>query len=217
MNPIKDELGKRYTKLTVIGLDYEKLKDPKYHNAFWICKCDCGNVISTLGSRLRSGECKSCGCYSRERSSIDNATHRQTKTRIYRIWQLMKRRCYKKTSKDYKNYGGRGIKVCDEWKNSFECFRDWALPNGYNEHLTIERINVNGDYEPSNCTWATPKQQGRNRRKHRKINYNGKEYCLSELAEMCGLIPETLAYRLNVGYELEKAMFTPSKRRNKND
>lgn len=136
--------------------------------------------------------------------------HNLTNTRLYNVWQNIKRRCYTKTNPSYKYYGGCGVAMCDEWHKSFRLFYEWSMANGYNENApkwtcTIDRIDVNGNYEPSNCRWITMKQQTLNRRANRIIEYNGKTYCLVEWARILGFNYSTLLYRLRRGWSVEKA------------
>ena len=133
----------------------------------WLCRCDCGNTVVVRGDHLREGTTRSCGCLGKEnRENGANFKHGGRKTRLYSIWAGMRKRCTNKNCTAYGNYGGRGIKVCKEWKD-FSVFRDWALKSGYLDSLSIDRINVDGNYEPANCRWATAKMQANNRRKRR--------------------------------------------------
>ena len=158
-----DMTGKQFGRLTVIefsGINHR-------NSATWLCKCSCGNTTIVDGNSLRRGSTKSCGCLNMEKhiTSPNRRTHGQCGTRIYRIWKRMKSRCYNKNTEDYKKwYGKNGIIVCDDWKNNFQSFYDWAMSNGYQENLTIDRINPDGNYEPDNCRWADAKTQSQNRK-----------------------------------------------------
>lgn len=159
-----DLSGQRFGRLTVV----EQAERSKAGEIRWRCRCDCGREIVTQANNLTSGSSKSCGCWKHEKLALDHTTHGGRKTRLYSIWVGMRRRCYEETSVSYKNYGGRGISICDEWRNDFSAFRAWALKNGYDDSLSIDRINNDWNYEPRNCRWATPKEQAANRRKRRK-------------------------------------------------
>lgn len=131
-------------------------------------------------------------------------------TRLYEIWRAMKKRCHLKTHIHYKNYGGRGIVVCDEWKNDSKTFFEWALSNGYRDDLTIDRIDNNGNYEPSNCRWVSVKTQCRNTRKNHLITYNGETRCLIEWSELTGIKHTTIDERLKRGWTVEQALTIPT-------
>ena len=159
-------LGKQFGKLEIVGFEHYD----KYWK--WVCKCECGNEKSYVPLKLIRGKTKTCGCGKiarcKEYTSLYRTKHGGRHTRLYHIWHGMKERCFTSTNKDYPNWGGRGITVCQEWANDFSAFRDWAMSNGYADNLTIDRINNDGNYEPSNCRWTTQLEQNRNRRKPAK-------------------------------------------------
>lgn len=148
----------------------------------FLCKCECGNNIIRSRDTLRNGAGRGCGCYFHILKY--DIYIKQEQRYIYTSYIGMRYRCYKKTDISYPNYGGRGIKICDEWLNDFVAFYQWAIKNGAKPGLSIDRIDVNGNYEPSNCRWANPKEQGRNKRTNRRITVNGITRCLSEWAEL---------------------------------
>lgn len=165
-----DMTGNRYGRLVVL----ERNGSVNGGQAKWLCQCDCGKQTTVRGQLLRNGHTQSCGCLASEkkaeRIAKRNRTHGGTYTRLYPIWHSMNQRCCEPTHKFYKDYGGRGITVCDEWRNSFEAFRDWAMANGYDETVqrgqcTLDRIDNDGNYEPSNCRWVSMKVQATNRRR----------------------------------------------------
>lgn len=178
----------------------KRVKSPKGDKkAYWLCECDCGNKVIVRKDSLESGYTKSCGCYMNElyEKGGGNKKHPNGTKRIAKILDGMKQRCYNPNTTGYENYGGRGIKVCDEWlgEQGIETFIQWALNNGYDSKLTIDRIDVNGNYEPSNCRWSTIKEQGNNRRNTRKVNIDGKDMNTAELIEKYNIPITTLNNR----------------------
>ena len=154
----------------------------------WLCDCECGGTKITSEDNLKRGHCKSCGClYAKIGGKSKYGTERgESKTRLYKIWSRMLWRCESAEATGYSEYGGRGITVCEDWHN-FKTFRDWSLANGYQQNLTIDRIDNSKGYSPDNCRWATPKQQANNRRSNRKIAYNGEERNIAEWADYFGI------------------------------
>lgn len=185
----RDLTGQRFGKLTVVRPN-GKGKDGAHFES--VVRCDCGNVFSTRDTLLINGKsvlCKQCHFDSLK-------THGMTNTRLYTIWQHMKARCENPNNKSYKDYGGRGIRVCEEWHDS-KAFINWALANGYREDLTIDRIDVNGDYEPSNCKWSTKLEQGRNKRNTRFIHYKGECMPVWKVAELIGVKSSVIRQRID--------------------
>lgn len=204
--PMIDLTGQRFGRLFVIRRD-----DSRKKAAYWLCRCDCGNEKVVQGCHLRSGATVSCGCFHMENAFKSNwSTHGAYKTRLYTEWISMKGRCHNKNNRRYSNYGGRGIKVCPEWRDSFEAFRDWALANGYQDDLTIERKDVNGDYCPENCCWATQKEQQNNRRNNHLLTYNGRTQTLTQWAAETGINEMALSARINkLHWSTERALTEP--------
>lgn len=207
-----DIVGKKYFRLFVV----ENAGVDKHNKTLFRCLCDCGKYVIIKGSSLTTGNTKSCGCLAIESISNINKTHGQSKIKIYKVWLSMNKRCRDFNDISYKNYGGRGIIVCDEWKNSFEAFRDWALNNGYKDKLTIERIDVNGNYCPENCKWATRKEQAKNTRRTHYITYQDKTMNMKDWANYLKIDYHTLANRiLTYKWSIEKSFTTSVRKQNK--
>lgn len=203
----EDLTGRKFGKLTVI----ERAENAKNGRVRWLCKCECGNSIAVLSYSLKRGQTKSCGCL--KHMSPPNKTHGKSKTRIYRIRRAIITRCYNSNHEQYKDYGGRGVSVCDEWRNSFTAFYEWAMANGYTDELSIDRKDNSGNYEPSNCCWVTRKEQANNRRSNHLITYNGKMQTIAQLADEIGMDSNALRSRINIGWDIEKAINTPIRKK----
>lgn len=195
-------LGIRFGKLTVI----ERLENFPNGTAAWNCLCDCGTEKKVAGTKLRAGKQKSCGCSSPKFSKESISTHGMSKTRVYRIWAGMHSRCRQtKNKKTQRLYLEKGIKVCERW-NKFENFyEDMGDPP---DGMSIDRINGDKGYEPSNCRWATSKQQANNMSSNRLIEYNNKKMTISMWAKEIGVKPNTLNYRIRRGMPLKDALKT---------
>ena len=207
---VKDLTGQRFGKLKVV--EYTGRTTTVGKNAIWLCKCDCGKLIEVRGTNLTNKKRpqKSCGCATAEIVSLSNTTHGGSKERLYKVWMCMRRRCYEKSNKDYQNYGGRGVGVCDEWQN-YDAFREWAIANGYDPNAkyhqcTIDRIDVDGDYSPDNCRWADMKTQSNNKRKSKLIEHNGKSQTLRTWSEELGFNYMLVKDRLRRGWTFERAI-----------
>ena len=166
---MNDFTGERFGRLIAVQKTTERTKD---NHLLWKCVCDCGNVVFVRSTDLKKGNTKSCGCLQREKAAINSWKHGFKGTRIYQCYRGMINRCTNPKNKDFKYYGGRGVAICSEWLNKetgAKAFFDWAVLNGYDDSLTIDRIDVNGDYSPTNCKWSTRREQSQNRRNVRKV------------------------------------------------
>lgn len=161
--------NQKFGRLTVIRRGPNRVK-----KVAWECLCDCGNTTLVTSYNLKSGKISSCGCLKRELLTNKNIKHNQRHTKLYEIWKAIKQRCNNPNNIGYKNYGGRGITICEEWQNNFESFYEWSINNGYTEQLSIDRIDVNGNYEPNNCRWATRLEQANNTRNTKYYTYDNK-------------------------------------------
>ncbi len=202
----RDLTGQKFGRLSVIGF-----AGMKNHKSQWVCKCDCGNEV-TVSIQGLGKDTRSCGCLHKELTSKLRKTHGQTNTRLHSIWANMVQRCHNPRNTKYKYYGKQGIKVCEEWKTSFESFALWASQNGYNDNLTIDRVDYSGDYTPDNCRWADMKTQNNNKRNNHYLTFNGKTQTISMWAAETGLSFSLISGRINkLNWSVEKALTTPKK------
>ena len=197
-----------YGRLRVV----KRASNTKDGKARWLCECKCGNKKAVLRYDLVSGKVKSCGCL-RIETAIKTAKKRAIKLKYYKqirnSWDSMNSRCYNKNNIAYKNYGGRGIAVCEQWAD-IETFYAWAIKNGFKPGLTLDRISVDGNYEPNNCRWATMEVQQNNRRNNHKIYYRGRLLTLSRVSKIVGISSATLAWRIKNNWEYEDLFIKPS-------
>ena len=214
---MEDLTGKKFGKLTVLKLNFKiqqygkngKKNGNKY---YWLCKCECGNETNISSTRLKNNIIKSCGCLQKEVMKQKMTKHAKSHNRIYKIYYKMLGRCYNKTDNKFLYYGGRGITICDEWKNDFKAFYDWSMANGYADNLTIDRIDNDSNYAPSNCRWVDIKTQANNKRNNHYITYNDETHTIKEWSELLNINYSTLHKRITkYKWEIEKA-FTQNKR-----
>ena len=187
---MNDLIGKRFGRLTVLSFDHmKKVKNSHRTKSYWLCQCDCGNKKVVRSDCLTTGNTKSCGCLNKDRSN--QITHGMSRTKLYHVYYGIIERCYNEKCDSYKHYGGRGIRVCEEWRNDFLMFNAWAKESGYEEGLTIEREDVNGNYEPSNCKWITQAEQANNTRCTVLLTHEGKTMNLNQWAKHLGINKNT--------------------------
>jgi hypothetical protein len=196
----KDLTGLRFGSLAVLNYAGKN----KHNHPVWLCRCDCGKEKVIEGGALKQGLSKTCGCSS---ANGHHFKHRMTNTPEFQTWSSMLRRCYNRNCPDYQNYGARGIFVCERWKASFSNFFDdmGSRPDGH----SIDRIDVNGNYEPNNCQWASRTVQNRNTRQNHKLTFDGKTLTISEWAEIIGVAPAAIFCRIRRGWSTERALTTP--------
>lgn len=206
MNRLHDLTGQRFTRLTVISR-----AESRNGQVYWHCKCDCGNEKDVRASHLIDGSTKSCGCLNNELCSTIARTykpgfkHGAKKERLYRVWKGIHSRCNNPNMPKYARYGGRGIRVCGEW-DEYLPFKKWALENGYADNLCIDRINNDGNYEPSNCRWVTSKQNSNNTSRVHLFTVNGETHTLSEWSDISGIPARTIWARIHYGVEPERVL-----------
>ena len=198
MGALIDLTGKRFNKLTALN----RKGTSNDGQAMWECVCDCGETSVVDSKSLRKGGTKTCGC-SRREPRPNRLTHGECATRLYSIWSNMKNRCHGTGNADnFKYYGGRGISVCDEWRNSYEAFRDWATTSRYSDELTIDRIDNDGDYCPDNCRWVPLREQFLNRRSAHNITFDGRTLSVQQWAKLIGVSHSTIISRKKRGVSL---------------
>ena len=201
-----DLTGQRFGRLVAI----ERATNSKSGKAKWLCKCDCGNETMVFSTSLVRGLSRSCGCLNREVTSDRFSTHRLSKSRLHETWSGMKKRCYNSNSKSFAAYGGRGIEVCSEWRDDFQSFYNWAMSNGYADNLSIDRIDVNGNYCPENCRWVDKLTQANNCRTNHYLTFNSKTQSIAEWSRELGVSDSLIRQRLlNLGWSVEQALTTP--------
>lgn len=206
--------GQKIARLTLLK------EIPSRKGRSWECVCDCGKELKVREFQIRNGIIKSCGCLKSEYAKVGNPVHKFNKTRIQRIHHSMVQRCYNKNHIHYSNYGGRGITICDEWLGikGMENFGNWALMNGYNDSLSIDRIDGSKGYYPENCKFSTPKEQANNTRTNIRFEYKGEQLSISKASEKYGISQTILRYRIRNWNNVERAIEEPvhtEKRRKK--
>lgn len=204
---LKDLSGQKFGRLVAI----ERVEKNKRNNVRWLCRCDCGKSVVVDGGNLTSGHTMSCGCLRAE----NKVKHGLCGTRLCNIWYKIKSRCSNINNDVYHHYGGRGITICEEWRNDFKTFYEWAMKNGYADNLTIDRIDVNGNYCPENCRWVEFKEQMNNTRRNRFLTFKGETKTVAQWSEELSIKPATLYTRLNKGWSVEKTLTTPVKEINR--
>lgn len=205
MKPIKNHANEKYGRLKVV--QFVKRENKK---SYWKCKCDCGNEIILPIAYLTTGDTKSCGCLRKEKAhktGKKSIKHKMTNTRLYSIWSGIKQRCYNTKKNNYKYYGAKAITICDEWKNDFVNFYNWAMSYGYKNNLTIDRIDNNKGYFPENCRWVTILEQNNNTSRNHKIEYKGKKYnSMSSFCREMGIDYNKFRQKIREGYTIKVAL-----------
>lgn len=182
----RDLTGMKFGKLTVICRADDYVQPNGNKSTQWLCSCECGKNKIVKAAYLVSSHTVSCGCYAKDLLKKRSIKHGKRQTRIYRTWCGIKRRCYNKNDKAYKHYGERGVTICEQWKDDFSSFYNWATKNGYTDELSIDRIDNNGNYCPENCRWVTAKEQNRNYSRNHNITFNGITMCITDWDKKIG-------------------------------
>ena len=211
---VRDLTGQRFGMLVakeIVGQD-------KHKNVIWLCECDCGRTHEVVSRALVNGHTTSCGCYSHSKFRHKRLErHGCSKERLYQVWVGMLNRCYDPNRREYPHYGGRGIQVCKEWRESYLSFREWAYSNGFDPELpgkecSLDRIDIDGNYEPSNCQWITMKEQADNKKQTRWLVYRGQKIKFTDASKMSGICPGTIRDRLKRGWSVERALEQPARK-----
>lgn len=201
-----DLTEKKFGRLTIL----KRMASNKWGKSCWLCRCDCGKEKIIVGNNIKSGITKSCGCLQKEKASIANTLHGHCKSKTYQSWCDIIKRCTNPNSARYLLYGGRGITVCKRWRQFINFLKDMGeMPMGYQ----IDRIDNNGNYCPSNCQWATRRQQMRNKQDNHLVTHKEKTLCLSEWAEQTGISADIIRWRLKHNWSVGKALTTPIRRK----
>ena len=204
---LKNDLtSKQFGRLTVLSFQGRN----KQYDSLWSCSCECGNSKVIRGGVLKNGHTRSCGCLQKESTSMSRTTHGLIKEnfKLYKVWIGIKQRCNNPKSSSFNDYGGRGISICEKWESKFEDFHYWAISKGYKEGLTIERVNPNGNYEPTNCIWIPKKEQSNNRTSSVVISYQGITENASYWSEKTKIPSNVITQRIRRGWSEEKTLTT---------
>lgn len=208
MGACVDLINRRFGSLVV----KERLKMNSHREMEWLCVCDCGKEHITTSNRLTHGQTTCCRECVKTKISVANTKHGTKPIELWHCYTNMKTRCYNEKYSLYHRYGGRGIKVCDEWLNSFEKFREWAFENGWSKDLTLDRIDNDGNYEPNNCKWSTIQEQSNNRHTNRILTLNGVSDTMANWSRKLNIPYHIIQSRLYRGWEEEKILSTPYQR-----
>lgn len=202
-----DLTGQRFGKLTVLRRAENYVRPNGHKESTWVCCCECGDEITATRTNLKRA--RSCGCSKGKYISASKITHGMSNSRLYRIWQNMKNRCYNPNVDRYDRYGGRGITVCEKWRDSFEAFYKWAIDNGYSDELSIDRKDVNGNYTPDNCRWISMDKQADNKSNSRIFEYNGEARTVSEWSKILDISRDIIWNRIKRGWDIERVFTQP--------